>query len=241
VSLLVVAFYEFAAVAEPAALQARLLAVCQDLKLFGTVLVAPEGINGTLAGPDAGVRRFVEVLRNLGFGRAECKFSPAGEAQFDRLKVKLKREIITFGRVMGPDDRTGVYVAAGDWNALLDDPDVLVIDARKSFEFEMGTFAGAVDSGTDHFTAFKAFVETLPAAAKGRKIAMFCTGGIRCVKASAFMLDLGFRNVFQLQGGILRYLEEVPAESSKWRGACFVFDRRGALGQGLAVETGEVP
>ena len=235
----VAAFYVFVRLESPEAVRTEFLAECLALGLFGTVLVSPEGINGTLAGPPACIDAFVDVLHRPaahrpGFTNLELKFSGAGEAHFDRLKIKLKREIITFGETM-LGRRTGEYVAAKDWNALLDEPDVMVIDTRNAFEVEFGTFEGAVNPGLTSFSAFRDFVDALAPPVKGQKIAMFCTGGIRCEKASAYMIEAGFPEVFQLQGGILRYLEEVPETESRWRGECFVFDRRVALGHGLSL------
>jgi UPF0176 protein len=237
----VAAFYQFRSLPDPGGLRAALLPLCERFGLRGTVLLAPEGINGTLAGAAQDIDRFVDLLRRGGQGIPACnglevKYSHAGEAHFDRLKIRVKREIITFGRPEAdPARRTGAYVDARDWNAMLDDPDVTVIDTRNGFEVEMGSFAGAIDPGLTSFSQFPDFVQRHLDPAEHRKIAMFCTGGIRCEKASAYMLAAGFAAVFQLQGGILKYLEEVPAAASKWQGGCFVFDRRVALGHGLAL------
>jgi UPF0176 protein len=238
----VAAFYQFLHLERPEAVREAFLASCKDLGLCGSVLVSPEGINGTLAGPAAGIDAFVAQLRAVGderpaFDGLEIKYSEAGEKHFDRLKIKLKREIITFGGPLDENAQLGQRVTAGDWNALLDEPDVLLVDTRNGFEVEMGSFEGAVDPGLTSFSDFKRFVDDKLATEKHRKIAMFCTGGIRCEKASAYMIKAGFEQVFQLQGGILRYLEEVPQARSKWRGDCFVFDQRVALGHGLALKT----
>jgi UPF0176 protein len=236
----VAAFYEFVRLADPAAVRAEFLARCTELGLFGTVLVSPEGINGTLAGPPGAIDAFVAELGRAtadrpAFTRLELKFSGAGEAHFDRLKIKLKREIITFGDTpLGRE--TGTYVPPRDWNALIADPDVLLIDTRNAFEVEFGTFEGAVNPGLTSFSEFRTFVDETLQPRPGQKIAMFCTGGIRCEKASAYMLEAGFPEVYQLQGGILRYLEEIPEAQSKWQGDCFVFDRRVALGPGLTLK-----
>ncbi len=236
----VAALYQFLRLEQPAAVRAEFQAACAALGIFGTILVSPEGINGTIAGSPQAIDAFVARLRaptaeRPAFERLELKFSTAGAAHFDRLKIKLKREIITFGRSVDATTRLGQYVAPDEWNALLDDPEVLLLDTRNGFEVEFGTFEGAIDPGLTSFSGFKDFVTARLADAKHRKIAMFCTGGIRCEKASAFMLEAGFERVFQLQGGILRYLEEVPQAQSKWRGACFVFDQRVALEHGLRI------
>jgi UPF0176 protein len=237
----VAAFYQFRTLPGPAALRAVLLPLCESLGLHGTILLAPEGINGTLAGTNGAIDAFVALLANgspeiPAFTGLEVKYSHAGEKHFDRLKIRVKREIITFGRPEAdPAIRAGAHVAARDWNAMLDDPDVTVIDTRNGFEVAMGSFAGAIDPGLTSFSQFPDFVESHLDPAEHRKIAMFCTGGIRCEKASAYMLAAGFPEVFQLQGGILKYLEEVPRAENRWRGGCFVFDRRVALGHGLAL------
>jgi UPF0176 protein len=238
----VAAFYQFVGLERPDAVHAELLAHCTGLGLSGTILVSPEGINGTLAGAPENIDAFVEILRGAApdrpaFERLELKFSSAGAEHFDRLKIRVKREIITFGQQLDPAQPVGRHVPAREWNRLLEDPDVLLVDTRNGFEVEMGSFDGAIDPGLTSFSAFKEFVDTRLSDAKDRKIAMFCTGGIRCEKASAYMIEAGFSDVFQLEGGILRYLEEVPEADSKWRGDCFVFDQRVALGQGLAVKT----
>ncbi len=240
----VAAFYQFLRLDQPEAVREEFLALC-GAQIWGTVLVSPEGINGTLAGAPEAIDAFVAALQRPAahrpaFDRLELKFSQAGAAHFDRLKIKLKREIITFGRTLDATTVGGQAVAAEDWNRLIEDPEVLVLDTRNGFEVEMGTFAGAVDPQLTSFSQFKDFVDRELAHDKQRKIAMFCTGGIRCEKASAYMLEAGFAEVYQLQGGILRYLEEVPLAQSRWHGDCFVFDQRVALGQGLDLKTPEL-
>jgi UPF0176 protein len=237
----VAAFYQFVRLDHPAAVRAEFLNLC-GADIHGTVLVSPEGINGTLAGPAEAIDSVVAALgqrqaHRPAFDRLELKFSAAGARHFDRLKIRLKREIITFGHTLDADAPVGQAVNAQDWNRLIDDPDVLVLDTRNGFEVEMGSFARAVDPKLTSFSRFKTYVDRELAYDKSRKIAMFCTGGIRCEKASAYMIAAGFQHVYQLQGGILRYLEEVPKEDSRWRGDCFVFDQRVALGHGLAMRT----
>lgn len=239
----VAAFYQFCAVGDAVGLRARVEGFCRARPLWGSVIVAAEGINGTIAGPDGAVDEFVSALRGgdfgVVFGRLELKFSRAGDAHFDRLKVKLKPEIVTLGRAEAdPVAWPAAYVAPGDWHAVLDDPDVTLIDTRKGFEAALGTFPGAINTGLTSFRQFPEFVAAHLDPARHRKIAMFCTGGIRCEKAGAFMRAAGFAEVLQLQGGILRYLEEVPKAESRWVGDCFVFDLRVALGPDLAITGG---
>jgi UPF0176 protein len=236
----VAAFYQFLPLPDPAGLRESLLVLCESLGLRGTILLAPEGINGTLAGAPAAIDAFAATLRIGGDGipafALDIKYSQAGDDHFDRLKIRTKKEIITFGRPEAdPTRRTGTYVPPADWNALLDDPEVTVVDTRNGFEVAMGSFPGAINPRLTSFSQFPDFVETTLDPAKHRKIAMFCTGGIRCEKASAYMLATGFPEVFHLHGGILKYLEDVPADKNRWQGDCFVFDRRVALGQCLAI------
>lgn len=238
-SLKVAAFYQFAALADFRSLREPLRASCVRLGLKGSILLAAEGINGTVAGHDQGIDALVEELRHGPlFGgrldRLELKFSRAEMMPFGRMKVRLKKEIVTLGDANAdPVRQVGIYVEPRDWHALIASSDTLVIDTRNSFEVALGTFEGAIDPGIKSFGQFKAFAAEKLDPAKHRKIAMFCTGGIRCEKASAHLLARGFGEVYQLKGGILRYLEEVPEADSRWRGECFVFDERVALGHGL--------
>jgi UPF0176 protein len=237
----VAAFYQFLALNDPEAVRAEFCAACEASGIRGTILVSPEGINGTLAGADERIMAFVALLRTAtpdrpAFDRLELKFSTAGDDHFDRLKIRVKPEIITFGATLPADAVVGRHVPAQEWNALIADPDVLLIDTRNAFEVDYGTFEGAVNPGITSFSEFRTFVDETLAGRTAQKIAMFCTGGIRCEKASAYMIEAGFKDVFQLEGGILRYLEEVSEESSAWRGDCFVFDRREALGHGLVLK-----
>ncbi len=229
----VVALYRFVDLPDAAEIVAVLQALCDAEDVCGTLLVAREGINGTIAGSDRAVGAVLDwLLADARFAGMECKESGAQARPFHRMKVRLKPEIVTLG-VPGVDPCQGVgtHVDAADWNALIADPDVLLIDVRNDYEHRIGTFRGAVNPKTDTFTDFPKFAaEQLPA---GQKIAMFCTGGIRCEKASAYLLQQGFDQVFQLRGGILRYLEHIPAGESTFEGACFVFDQRVALGHGL--------
>jgi UPF0176 protein len=235
----VAAFYQFAALPDFRELREPLRAICADLRLKGSVLLAHEGINGTLAGGAEAIAAVVEELRQgaLFGGRLdnlELKFSHASAMPFQRLKIRLKREIVTLGDAdIDPTRQVGIYVDPADWNELIKTPDTLVIDTRNAFEVAMGTFAGAIDPGITSFGQFKDFAARHLDPAKHRRVAMFCTGGIRCEKASAHLLSRGFAEVYHLKGGILSYLEGVPEAESRWRGECFVFDDRVALGHGL--------
>jgi UPF0176 protein len=235
----VAAFYQFAALPDFRELREPLRAICAGLKLKGSVLLAQEGINGTLAGSVDAIGDLVRELRDgaLFGGRLdnlELKFSAATAMPFQRLKIRLKKEIVTLGdAATDPTRQVGIYVEPSDWNALIATPDTLVIDTRNAFEVAMGTFPGAVDPGIKSFGQFREFAARHLDPAKHRKLAMFCTGGIRCEKASAYLLARGFTEVYHLKGGILKYLEAVPEAESRWRGECFVFDDRVALGHGL--------
>jgi len=237
--LKVAAFYQFARLSDFRELREPLRATCARLHLKGSVLLAQEGINGTLAGEPAAIDALVaELQRGALFGgrldNLELKFSQSLEMPFQRMKVRLKKEIVTLGAPdADPTRQVGTYVDPADWNALIDSSDTLVLDTRNAFEVAMGTFAGAIDPGIANFGQFKDFVAQELDPAKHRKIAMYCTGGIRCEKASALLLARGFDEVYHLRGGILSYLEQVPEADSRWSGDCFVFDDRVALGHGL--------
>ena len=236
----VAAFYQFVALPDFEELREPLRNMCVALGIKGIVLLASEGINGTVAGTDVAIDALVNQLQNgdLFAGRLdnlELKFSTAAEMPFQRMKVRLKKEIVRLGDPQtDPNEKVGVYVDAKDWNALVTQDDVLVIYTRNAFEVEMGTFEGAVDPGIARFGEFPDFVARALDKSRHRKIAMFCTGGIRCEKASSYLLSQGFDEVYHLKGGILKYLEDIPQEQSLWRGECFVFDGRVALGHGLS-------
>ncbi|KQT26928.1 MULTISPECIES: rhodanese-related sulfurtransferase [unclassified Bradyrhizobium] len=235
----VAAFYQFAALPDYRELREPLRAFCAGLGLKGSVLLAQEGINGTVAGLSEAIDTLAHELAHgsLFGGRLdnlELKFSTAAGMPFGRLKVRLKKEIVTLGdETADPTRQVGTYVDAAEWNTLIAAPDTLLLDTRNAFEVAMGTFEGAVDPGIKSFGEFKDFAAARLDPAKHRRIAMFCTGGIRCEKASAHLLARGFAEVYHLKGGILKYLEEVPEAQSRWRGECFVFDERVALGHGL--------
>ena len=227
-------FYKFLTL-DPTPLQPQLLSACQALGLKGTLLLAPEGINATLSGTPENLDQFLTGLRqDPRFANLAIKYAFTDRTPFDRLKVKIKPEIVTLGRPdINPAEQSGIYVTPQDWNALLKaEPDLVIIDTRKSFEISTGSFAGAIDPKISSFRQFPTYVETHLDPQHHKKIAMFCTGGIRCEKASAYLLNQGFETVYHLQGGILKYLEDIPPEDSLWQGECFVFDQRTAVQQG---------
>jgi UPF0176 protein len=235
----VAAFYGFADLNGLPLLKRELQALAGSAGLLGSILLAREGVNGTVSGPADGIARLLERLRVLiGTDQLRTRLSQAAEAPFHRLKVRLKREIVTMGCPgLRPAERVGTYVEPAAWDALIRDPDTLLIDTRNSYEVAIGSFAGAINPGTASFRAFPAWVEQhlrpLVAARRPRAIALFCTGGIRCEKATSYLLEQGFKGVHHLQGGILAYLEERPEQGSLWQGECYVFDQRVALIHGL--------
>ncbi|MFP7569526.1 rhodanese-related sulfurtransferase [Marivita sp. S2033] len=231
----VCALYHFTRFDDPAALQAPLRDLCRTHKITGTLLLAHEGINGTVAGPDTGVQHLLAHLRALpGCADLEWKLSHAAERPFARMKVRLKKEIVTMGVPdVDPRAKVGHYVEASAWNELIQSPDVAVIDTRNDYEVAIGTFEGAVDPETESFREFPAWWEKNKERFHNKRIAMFCTGGIRCEKSTNYLLSQGVEDVYHLKGGILKYLEEVPEENSAWNGECFVFDGRVSVGHGL--------
>lgn len=238
----VAALYKFARLDGCEALRAPLAAFCCARGIKGTLLLAHEGINGTVAGSEEAIAALIDHLQAIeGLAGIEVKYSGAADMPFHRMKVRLKREIVTMGvDNLDPATSAGTYVAPADWNALISDTATLVIDTRNAYEVSIGTFKGAVDPKTASFREFPAWIEQHREELEGRKVAMFCTGGIRCEKATAYVKSLGFKNVFHLQGGILKYLEQVPAEESLWQGECFVFDERVSVSHGLAEGEAEL-
>jgi UPF0176 protein len=239
----VAAFYHFAPFDDPQALQEPLLALCQAQAIKGTILLAREGVNGTVAGGAASVAAVVGHIRELpGCAVLEVKYAHAEKMPFLRMKVRIKKEIVTLG-VSGidPSRDVGRYVEAADWNSLINDPDTILIDTRNDYEVAIGGFKGAINPNTATFRDFPAwfreFRQTLPA---NPKVAMFCTGGIRCEKSTAFLRAEGIEDVAHLKGGILKYLETVPREESLWDGECFVFDDRVSVTHGLEIGTLEL-
>ena len=230
-NFIVAAFYKFADLPDFEIMQKTLLSLCQKHGLRGTILLAKEGINGTISGTRSGMDAlaafFNEEPRFVGM---EYKESQAETIPFYRLKVRLKKEIVTIGvPTVNPNKEVGTYVKPEDWNRLISDPDVIVLDTRNNYEVGIGTFKMAVNPETETFREFPNYVEKNLGDYKDKKIAMFCTGGIRCEKASSYMLQEGFKEVYHLQGGILKYLETVKSEESLWEGECFVFDNRVAV------------
>jgi UPF0176 protein len=234
---LTAALYKFVSLPNYQALQAPILAACQEHRIKGTLLLALEGINGTIAGAPEDIQALLAYLRSYPeFSDLEHKESYADKHPFYRMKVKLKKEIVTMGVAgIDPNQVVGTYVKPEDWNALISDPEVVLLDTRNDYEVHIGTFKGAVDPKTTTFREFPEYVAQNLDKTKHKKVAMFCTGGIRCEKASSFMKQQGFEEVYHLQGGILKYLETVPKEQSMWEGECFVFDQRVAVKHGLEV------
>lgn len=231
----VAAFYKFVPLPDAAQLREPLFEVCASHGVIGTILLAPEGINATVAGSRDAIDFMLQfLLRDARFNQLEYKESDAARQPFGRLKVRLKKEIVTLG-VPGvdPNRAVGEYVDARDWNALIADPGTVVVDTRNRYETEMGMFERAIDPRTASFRQFPDFVHRTLDPRRHPRVAMYCTGGIRCEKATTYMLDKGFKEVYHLRGGILRYLEDVPQEQGLWKGECFVFDERVAVGYGL--------
>lgn len=231
----VAALYRFITIENLPLLQAELKTLCDKNGICGTLLLAPEGINGTVAGSPAAIDTLMAFLQQrLEIDKGEIKYSHASEKPFMRMKVRLKKEIVTLrAPEANPAEKVGTYIEPQNWNALLGDPEVVLIDTRNKYETQIGIFKNAIDPEIDSFTEFKDFVREKMDPAKHKKVAMFCTGGIRCEKASSYMLAHGFENVYHLKGGILKYLETIPADESLWQGECFVFDKRVAVSHGL--------
>jgi UPF0176 protein len=238
-SQVIAAFYKFVTLADYRDRRQPLLNLCQQHQIKGTILLAAEGINGTIAGTRSSINAILAYLKtDPCFANLEHKESTATKSPFDRLKVRIKKEIVTFGvPTVNPSNLVGTYVKPQDWNQLIANPDVLVIDTRNQYEVEIGTFVGAIDPHTNSFTEFPEYVATNLDPQQHKQIAMFCTGGIRCEKATSYLLSQGFENVYHLQGGILKYLEEIPTIESQWEGECFVFDDRVAITHGLEPGT----
>ena len=239
----IAALYHFTRFEDPAALKPGLLACAETNRVRGTLLLAKEGINGTVAGSDAGIEALLDYIRALpGCAGLEWKESRASDMPFHRTKVRLKREIVTMGQPdLDPVDGVGTYVDPQEWNELISDPDTILIDTRNDYEVAIGTFEGAIDPQTKSFGEFPEWFRSrraeFEAEGKTPKIAMFCTGGIRCEKSTAFVKAEGLDEVYHLKGGILKYLEEVPEANSLWQGECFVFDERVSVKHGLGVGT----
>jgi UPF0176 protein len=244
--LSVAALYRFTRFPDCVSLRAPLERLCREQGIRGTLLLAPEGINGTIAGPPEAISVLLDYIRGLpDCADLEVKLSGASTMPFHRMKVRVKREIVTMGEPgIDPRASAGTYVEAQEWNALISDPDTIVIDTRNDYEVAVGTFDRAIDPKTTSFRDFPAWFrserERLLGSERQPKVAMFCTGGIRCEKSTAFLKQEGIEDVYHLKGGILKYLETVPEDASLWRGECFVFDQRVTIGHGLAPGTFEL-
>ncbi len=233
----VASFYRFLDLPGVQSFRDDLQAFCDEQDVLGTILVAEEGFNGTICGSEAAILAVFNWLRQRLVLDApiEAHWTDASEAPFRRMRVRVKKEIVALGRPdILPHRKTGKYVRPEDWNALIENPDVMVIDTRNHYEVEVGSFPRAMDPRTDSFREFPEFARQLAETSRDRPLAMFCTGGIRCEKATALMLELGFEEVYHLQGGILRYLQEMPDADNRWQGECFVFDTRVAVDKDLA-------
>lgn len=234
--LSVFAFYRFTPLRDFESLREPLLQEAKEIGLCGTLLLASEGINGTLCGTRAAIGAYLNsIARIAGLSDIKGRWSGAGKPPFQRMRVKLRNEIVTLGRPdLNPANKTGTHVGPEEWNHLLEQPDVLVIDTRNTYEIEVGTFPGAINPGTTNFREFPDFVEHNAGALRERPVAMFCTGGIRCEKASALLKEIGCESVYQLDGGILGYLESIDDKDNRWQGECFVFDSRVAVDEALS-------
>jgi UPF0176 protein len=234
-TFLTAAFYKFVELSDFVQLKAPLLAYCEEQQIKGTILLAEEGINGTIAGAPESVHGVLDYLRrDSRLADLVHKEAFAAEMPFYRMKVRLKREIVTLGVPgVSPTKMAGTYLKPEEWNKLLDDPTVVFVDVRNDYEVSLGTFKGALDPKTKSFSELPEWVRGQAALRDKPKVAMFCTGGIRCEKSTAFMRAEGFSEVYHLEGGILKYLEVIPQEQSRWEGECFVFDERVSVGHGL--------
>ncbi len=236
-NFLTAALYKFVSLPDYKDLQQPILDICLKHNIKGTLLLAKEGINGTIAGATADIHAVLDYLRqDTRLADLEHKESYADKHPFYRMKVKLKKEIVTMGvQEVDPNAVVGTYVKPEDWNTIISDPDVVLLDTRNDYEVHIGTFKGAVNPKTTTFREFPKYVAENLDKNKNKKVAMFCTGGIRCEKASSYMKQAGFEEVYHLQGGILKYLENIPKEESLWEGECFVFDQRVGVKHGLEV------
>ncbi|HIK31846.1 MAG TPA: rhodanese-related sulfurtransferase [Oscillatoriales cyanobacterium M59_W2019_021] len=235
--IVIATFYKFAPLADFADQRVPLWTYCHQRGVKGTILLAAEGINGTIAGSRGAIDAAIEFLRgDPRLADLETQESEAEVPPFQRLKVRLKKEIVTFGvPTVNPGDRVGTYVSPHAWNELIRDPETLVIDTRNAYEVAIGTFSGAQNPHTESFRDFPNYVRGHLDPRRHKKVALFCTGGIRCEKATSYLLGEGFEEVYHLRGGILKYLEDIPPEDSLWQGECFVFDQRVAVKHGLVA------
>ena len=240
--LIVAALYKFAPLADLDVMREEILRACNKNNICGTLLLAHEGINGTIAGSRQGIDTILNFLRTYPpLKDLEHKESHALETPFYRMKVRIKKEIVTIGiPEVNPNEIVGTYLNPEEWNKVISQPDTIVIDTRNDYEVQVGTFKGAINPHTETFSAFPDYVKKHLDNQKHKKVAMFCTGGIRCEKASAYMKKLGFEEVYHLKGGILKYLEDMPEEKSLWEGECFVFDQRVTVKHGLELGSYEL-
>lgn len=234
-TLILANFYKFVSLTDWQEKKTSLLVYCQERGIKGTILLAKEGINGSIAGPEEKIKEVLNFISSDSrLADLEVKTNPINNLPFQRMKVKLKKEIVTIGvQEVDPNEKVGVYVKPEEWNTLITNSDVLLLDTRNEYEVQIGTFKGAKNPHTDSFRQFPEYVRSNLEPKKYKKVALFCTGGIRCEKATSLMLQEGFEEVYHLKGGILKYLEEVPQEESLWEGECFVFDERVAVKHGL--------
>lgn len=231
------ALYHFTRFSDPATIKPALLGLCLTHKITGSLLLAPEGINGTIAGPRAGIDAVLAHIRALpGCADLDWKEAHSDQPPFGKMKVRLKKEIVTMGQPdVDPKAKVGHYVEPQDWNALIQADDVVLIDTRNDYEVGIGTFEGAIDPKTESFREFPAWWAKNKERFHNKRVAMFCTGGIRCEKSTNYLIGEGVEDVYHLKGGILRYLEEMPVEDSSWQGECYVFDSRVSVGHGLKI------
>ena len=223
----ILTFYQFKQIKDLLLLKSRISDFCKFNKIKGTIIIAEEGINGTIAGISQSIKNFQLEIKKIGFENLNPKYSYSKFMPFFRLKVRPKKEIVTLRtKIADPENITGNKIKPENWNNLITDNDTILIDVRNDFEVEMGSFRGSINPKTKSFTEFKSYLKDNLSEAKDKKIAMFCTGGIRCEKISSYMIKKGFKNVNQLHGGILNYLEKIPEKNSLWDGECFVFDNR---------------
>lgn len=233
-SFVIAAIYKFFNLNDPQGLAGELRDLFKKNEIFGTLILAQEGINGTVCAGREGIDALIELLKSQGiFHGSQYKEALSDEQVFKRSKVKIKKEIVTFGCAVDPTKIVGKYVEPEDWNELISRPEVILIDTRNRYEFKLGTFKNAINPETDNFKQFSKFAEDHLADKKDCPIAMFCTGGVRCEKSTSYLAELGFEQVFHLNGGILKYLEKIDESKSLWQGQCYVFDHRVSVGHGL--------
>jgi len=235
----IAAFYKFTELTEIDSLKSQLELFCEEHHILGTLIIAKEGINSTVAGEEKSINALIRLLQtDSRLSGLDCKYSVSEINPFNKMKVLIKKEIVTFNPNLNAMQKMGIHVSPDEWNQLMSDPEMFVIDTRNTYEIELGAFQGAINPKTESFSEFPAFVENNLDPNKHKKIAMYCTGGIRCEKASAYLLEQGFENVYQLEGGILKYLEKMDPIRSLWEGKCFIFDNRVTLDRTEMINVG---